>query len=247
MQGRVVLARLSAALISVTIVNIAWSDEPPGRIPAITVTGTAIAEVAPDRMIWCITVTNRGYEVEKVAQEHTLWVQSVLKVAHENQVAKADVQTSNMALGVHFEGDGEKRKRDGYFASTELVFTSKQLAKYPALWIGLAKASGVTVDRIAFDHSQRLRYQEETREQAVKTARDKARKMALALECNVAEPLLIEEQEESSGLAAGNHVRGVTIGADDSGTAGSGLAPGKLRIRSSVRVTFRLKPRDAAK
>src|SRR5438094_5985112 len=97
--------------------------------------------------------------------------------------------------------------REGYVTATEIAFKITQLDFYKKLWLGLAKISGVSVQGARYDHTKRIKFQNETREKAVLAAKEKALVLASALGAEIGEPLLLEEDlSVSEGWQRANKV-----------------------------------------
>ena len=209
--------------------------------PSIQVVGAATIEVAPDRMVWSVTLSNRGNDLEQIANEHTALVERAKQVLRDLQIPAQDTKVTDMRFGAEWDQQAGQRARVGYVATTYLVVTSSDLARYQSLWKGLAKVPGVSVEQVAFDHSRRIQFQEDARLQAAKAARTKAQLLAGALDSTIAEPLAIEEREDSgypqSLTIASNAYVPIPNDAPEPPMAG------KLRIQAKVQVTFRLKPK----
>ncbi len=163
------------------------------ELPGVTVFGTATTQVTPDQMVWHLLAYNRGSKLSSVAEQHIKLVQQVLSPLKEHGIEDSDLQTSQMEFGENWEYKGQSRVKEGYFASTRIVFRTSDLATYKPLWLVLAEMSGVTGERVNYDHSKRIAYQNETRQKAVLAAKEKAADLAKALGSEIAEPLRIEE------------------------------------------------------
>ena len=209
-------------------------------LPHITVDGRAKTEVVPDQMRWYLTVKKTGRELPTVADEHTKAVQQVLDFLRDTGIPEADLQTTRMEFGENWVYRNETLVQEGYRASTDIRFQTLDLKKYRTLWIGLAHLPGVSVDRIYYDHSKRIEYQNETRRKALLAAKDKAKDLAKTLGSDIGEPLMIAED---SGVweATVNPFQGSDQHASDDD---EGLALGKIAIRMKVRATFRLITHD---
>jgi uncharacterized protein YggE len=212
------------------------------QIPHITVYGTATTEVIPNQMKWFLRVENRGPGLDSVATEHTAAVSLVLGLLKKSKVEESSIQTSRMEFGENWEYRSSSRVREGYIASTQIYFKMTDFEGYTPLWSALSKLNTVSISSVAYDHSQRIQYQNETREKAAAAAREKAKALARALETDILEPLEIEEDMASIEPWAGNRmlynsVTAANNAAQDQSTA---LAPGTIPITIRVKVTFRL-------
>lgn len=208
--------------------------------PHVTVTGTATKEVVPNQMLWSVRVQTRGLKLDEVAKEHSQTVQKVLTFVKSSHVAETNLQTSAMQFGENWNYTRSAgRVREGFIASTFISFKLNDFDMYQKLWLGLADMPSVSVDMVGFETTKRAAYQNETREKAIRTAKEKASALAKAIGSEIGEPLLIEEDQ-----AEPMPVRPMMFAARNAQAAGaeSGeeVAPGTIEIKTSVRASFRL-------
>ncbi len=217
----------------------AESDE----LPHVSVFGTATTQVQPDLLRWSLSVDRVGAEVAEVADAHAADVAAVLEFLKQQKIPAKEIQTSHVELSEHREYRRDSWVKDGYEASTTVSFTSRDLGQYRTLWLGLSRLTGVSVKSAAWDASRRIPVQNETREEALKAAKEKATNMAAVLGMKLAEPLAIEEVAMEndpfsvSGMAS-NRLN--TSSRDGSGDSESMVAPGSIEVRVRVHVTFRI-------
>jgi uncharacterized protein YggE len=167
-------------------------------------------------------------------------VASLLKFLRGQDIAERELQSSRMQLRENWEYRNSSRLRDGYVASTDVVFTSKKLDAYNVLWTGIAQQKNVSVSGVEFETSDRIRLQEETRLNALRAARTKAEKMATELGARLGEPLAIEEVVPEWFNPAANRVNNIAINAGNSEDTNEDIAVGTIAIRQKVRIVFRL-------
>ena len=211
------------------------------QLPHVTVYGTATAEVIPDQMIWSLKAKNQGLVLENVAKEHMKIVKDLLRLLRDNKVNEKTIQTSRMEFGENWEYRSSTRVREGYFASTQISFKITDLDLYSKLWLEMAKMPAASVENVAFDHTKRIDYQNETRQRAILAAREKAVLMAKAVGAEIGEALLVEEDLsiETPWLvnSVNNNLRALP---DGEPARAEGVAPGTIPIRIRVRAAFRL-------
>jgi uncharacterized protein YggE len=214
------------------------------QLPHVTVYGTATIQVVPDQMLWSLTIRNQGSKLPSVAEQHTTVVGQVRAFLKQAGIKEADVQMSNMDFGENWEYRSGSQVMEGYYASTLVTFRTSDLEKYKALWIGLAEIPGVSVKGVSYDHSKRIDFQNETRRNALLKAKEKALDLAKTLGSEIGEPLLIEEDlSASEGWAATNLNSNTLVNTyanQDAGAAKTDVSPGRIPIRTRVKVAFRL-------
>lgn len=214
--------------------------------PHITVSGTAITEATPDRLVWSLELKNTGPDLAKVAEKHSALSATVLKTIEDFGVPDKDVQTSRMEFGENMVYRTRSYVKEGYVATTSVTFKLSDLGRYNEVWTRLAAISGLAVKGAAYDLSQRIELQKQTRLKALHAAREKAGVMAAALDSKIGEPLVIAEDlaategwSRGGNLMLNNGINQATIAPADAENPAS-IAPGTLPIRIRVTVTFRL-------
>ncbi len=207
------------------------------ELPHVTVHGTSTIKIVPDKMIWNAKISNTGEQLDWVAEEHTKIVVETIKFLKEAGIKEKNIQTARMEFGENWVYKNQSNIKEGYIASTWVSFISFDFAKYKKLWIGLSKISGVSINDVNYDHTDRIKYQNEARKKAVLKAKEKAEDLAKALNSKIKEPLLIEENISRNGSSRSNSL---DLFENDEGEEGNILAPGRISIKSSVKVAFRL-------
>jgi uncharacterized protein YggE len=213
------------------------------ELPHVSVFGTAVTEVQPDLLRWRVSIACRGLDVTAVADEHTSDVAAALAFLKQQGILPAETQTARMQLSEHREYRNNSWVKEGYDASTDIAFTSKDLSAYRGLWLGLSKLKGATINSAAWDSSKRIEVQNTTRLDALKAAKEKATAMVSALGVRLAEPLAIEElpaslDDSRYNRYAGNNFRQLLREGSDAD--GDAVAPGSIEIRVRVKVAFRI-------
>lgn len=229
-------------VVALLLLNVSLARADEFAMDHVTVYGTATLQVPPNQMKWQLRVRNVNPTSAAVAEEHGDLLASVLAFLEQNQVSEETIQTSGIQLGENWNSNSGARKRDGYFASTNVSFALVDFTKYASIWIGLSELPGVSVSNVDLEHTERIRFQNEARIKAVQAARDKAHSIAEALDVQLGAPLLVDEDlSVSEGWSSRS-----PIATNASYTEGEPadveeyLAPGSIPIRARVRAVFRL-------
>lgn len=232
----------SILLMSIVVMACSTARAQETTLPNVTVYGTATTEVTPDQMNWSLTITNKGADLSRVADAHNKIVAKVLTLLKDNGVKEEKVQTARMEFGENWEYRNNNRVKEGYFASTSVAFELDDFDKYKTLWSGLATIPQVSIGGIAYDHSKRIDYQNETRIKALLAAKQKANALAETLGSSIGEPLLIEEDSSPRYGYQSNFFSPSMARADqlNNGQGQVVLAPGEIAINARVKVSFRL-------
>jgi uncharacterized protein YggE len=206
----------------------------------ISVTGTATVTIVPDEFVWHLQVRNEGPELPAVVDVHTGRVDQVLRFLAKMDVAEDDMSPSRMSCGENWNHRRGERIREGYYATTRVSFRSGDLDAYVKLWTGLAAIDGVSISSVDYDHSERIRYQDETRRAALRAAREKAADLAAVLDARIGAPLRIVENPDRGVRPYPNPSNVKLMAEGDAGAAAS--TPGRIELRVSIDAVFRLLP-----
>ena len=208
------------------------------EIPYISLFGTAITKITPDKMIWYLDASNKALELEKTASDHSVIIKKVLGFLKEMNISQDNIQTSRMSFGENWVYRNKERVKEGYKANTSISFTVEDLDIYNKLWMGLAKMSGISIESIDYDSSKRIDTQNSTRKKALLNAKEKAENLASTLSAKLGEILIIEEDLSTER----RYVNFLTQSSETQGDAdlNDTLAPGKILITQRVMVVFRL-------
>lgn len=212
--------------------------------PQISVYGTAEIKVVPNEMVWSLNVGTKDKVLTAVATKQVDAVKQVLDLLKELGIDEKKLQTSQMQFGENWKTLDRERVRDGYSASTSVSFTISDFSLYQKIWFGLAGIESVSIQSTTYTHSDRIRYQNESRQQALLAAREKAMAMASTLGSQIAAPLSIEEVSEPT-IATGRNLISNSSNFESamgaSFAAGDILALGTISVNTRVRVVFMLK------
>lgn len=211
--------------------------------PQISVYGTAEIKVVPNEMVWSLNVNTKDKDLVAVSRKQMFAVEQALGFLKEMDIEQEKLQTSQMRFGENWKTVNNERVQDGYYASTNISFVISDFELYQQIWFGLAAIKNVTIESTSYTHSDRIKYQNESRQKAVLVAREKAIALAATLGSGIAEPLAIEEM--ASQVYAGSNMISNSVNYDSTVSAdvasGDVLALGTISINTRVRVVFKLK------
>lgn len=134
--------------------------------PFISVQGTALTQVTPDRLIWSLTLKNEGPDLAEVAKKHIELSVELDKAIEASGIAKKDVSTSKMEFGENYVYRNSSQIKEGYLAKTSVTFKTNDFSKYQSTWLNLAAIKEVSLTSIMYDHSKRIDFQNETRKKS---------------------------------------------------------------------------------
>jgi len=205
------------------------------ELPHVTVFGTAVTKVVPDKMLWNVRVMNKGQLLEGVTKKHLDIVRDVTIFLKETGIGE-DLQTSRMEFGENWEYRDRTRVKEGYYAHTFITFSMTDFNIYKDLWLGLSRFDSVSVLNVNYDHTERIRYQNETRVKALLAAKEKAEILAKSIGSRIAEPLLIEEEWTGDDVEFKANVAEARFAEADTSSVSPGLIPIRMRVKAAFRL-----------
>jgi uncharacterized protein len=220
--------------------------------PRITVTGEALVQVRPDRVVVDATVETMDLEVGAAKQRNVEAVRKALAAARECGVTEKEVQTDHLSVDQRWDDYYKKQKLLGWAARTHLVLTLSDPSRLDELTGKLLAAGAVSVSGVDFQTTGLKAHRQTAREMALLAAREKAEKMAAVLGEKLGGVQQISEIPAGSsswyhGGWWGSRSAGLSQNVSQNaspqggGEGGEAIALGRIAIRASVSVTFELK------
>jgi uncharacterized protein YggE len=212
--------------------------------PLITVTGEAEVKVAPDEVVFDVTVQtlNRDLRVAKSQTDDRL--RKVLDLTRKYQVETRDVQTDYIRLEPRYRGNDDTRTFLGYSVRKDVVFTLRDVTKAEGLLSEIMESGVSRINSIRFQTSQLRKYRDQARAMAIKAAREKAIALTTEIGQTIGSAYSIEEEAPPRPNPYANITQNTSgfIGDTSDQTEGT-LALGVIAINARVTVKFELKSR----
>lgn len=222
--------------------------------PKITVSGEAVVQTRPDRIVVRVAIETLDQEVVAAKQRNGETTKKVLAVARECGVPDKEMQTDFLFLEQRWDDWYKRQKFLGYVVRNQIVITLNDASRLEELIEKVLAAGAVSIQGIDFQTSEYRKHREHAREMALKAAREKAEKMAAVLGQTVGAPILISESLAGSPMsffsnwggsgrsqAMSQNVAQNVSGGEAAGEGNESVAVGKISIRAAVFVTFELK------
>jgi len=194
---------LGLAVAGVSLFTLAAAAQ-PGMAPkrTITVYGLAEKQVEPDEVFTSISI-------QEYADESGLMIglkelePRMLKALNEAGIATADVRVENVSGYGSYQMEGP-----GFQASKTYVVKTKSIGTINQLLGKLSNAGVSSVNTTYYSHSQVDTYMRELKQQALKTAREKADMLVRAGNEKLGKVVAIEEIEDLGNVTyGGNYAR----------------------------------------
>jgi uncharacterized protein len=218
----------------------AADEDKPVR--SISVTGTVETKVAPDQIVWRISLTATDTNLAKAKTRSDEQVKSVVALRDKLRIAEGDLETGPISVNREYERDARgMRGNFKYFAvSRSLTIRERDLKRFDEFIDTLVSSTDMEV-YFNYESSRQREVRAETRLKALQAAKQKAAAMAEALGAKLGPVLSINEHSATdSGRGMLSNVSYVqsTPPAD---VATETFVPGAITIPVTVYVAFELK------
>jgi uncharacterized protein YggE len=230
----VVLVMLAAAAAAFA------EDKPEPRL--VTVAGEAEVNVAPDEVVFDLTVSTFNRELRVAKSQTDEKLKNIVALTKRYGVADADIQTDYINLVPRYRGDNEARSLLGYSVRKDLVFTLRDVTRAEGLLSELLAGDVTRINTVSFRSSQMRKYRDQARDMAMRAAREKAAALAGAVGQKIGKAYSIEEEVPSRSYASQNVLSNnySTVESDTSSASEGTLALGLIKISARVTVKFEL-------
>lgn len=207
----------------------------------LTVSGTSEVKVTPDEVAIVIGVESENAMLQKAKEENDEAIRKVLAFCAEQNISKKDIQTDYVRIYPVKEYPQQRPGQQGEETTKYRVFQSlsimlRDISKYDNLITGLLQRGINTIQDISFQVSDIEKYREQARTLALKSASEKAKKMASDMGVTLENVKSIDEHAPVSNppvpyarMSADNFSQGTT------------LAPGQITISGNVTVSYEIK------
>jgi uncharacterized protein len=217
----------------------------------ISVSGTAVVNVTPDRVLIQLGVQSNGLTPDSVEAVNAAAIQKVMNAVQARGVAAKDIATDLYVIEPIYE-DYDSLYIKGYRINNVVAITLRDVRQTSPVIAAALKAGANQVLNVEFYTSELRKYRDQARELAMKAAAEKANDLAGAAGAEAGCVLNINENTWSyynggwygrnQNLWTQNTVQNAAPGAGAAGIAGDEpLSLGQISIKAEVGATFSLK------
>jgi len=206
--------------------------------PAISVTGEATVQVAPDQAQIDGGVANDARTAREASDANNAAMGKVLLALKGAGIDEKDFQTSRLSLQPQYAPNRSGPSPIvGYRAANRVTIRVRDVSKVANIIDVLVGAGANDIGGINFMVSQASKLLDEAREQAISDARRKAQIYARAAGVTLGEPLAISEQSSPSPIFRGKVAAGMVA-------AAAPIAQGEETLSVTVNVSWAIKPKE---
>ena len=216
----------------------------------VQVSGTAVVNVTPDRVLIQLGVQSNGATVTEVEAANTRAIQKVIQALRSQGIADKDIATDWYIIEPIYE-DYDSLYIKGYRINNLVAVTLRQVKSVSPVIAAALKAGANQVVNVEFYTSQLRTYRDQARALAMKAAGEKAAALAGAAGAKTGCVLSINENTWSSfnswwygrdqNLWAQNVVQNAGPSGGNSGAGEDGpVSLGQISIRAEVSLVYGL-------
>ncbi len=209
----------------------------------VSVTGTAIARVQPDTVVWQTTIRRTNRELAKAQAACDEAMKQVLALRGQFKLSPEDVQTGYLSVQKVFDRDqaGNITSFRHFEVVRTVTLRQKDTSLFDQVLTRLIEAADVEVS-YHLESSEYHKQRAQTRLEAVKVAREKAGAMTELLGGKLGRVLRIAEPLEnwSSPYSGISNVAFSAPRQAEPDQAPGTFAPGAVEVRVSIEVDFEI-------
>lgn len=236
-----VLLRASAivALILTACLLVAADEKPNPRL--ITVTGEAEINVAPDEVVFDVSVQTINKDLRAAKSQTDERLKKLMDLTRKYKITAQDVQTDYIKLEPRYRGGDESRLFLGYSVRKDLVFKLRDVTQAESLLSEVLESGITRINSIRFQTSRLRTYRDQARSLAIKAAQEKAVALTREIGQTIGKAYSIAEGVPERGYASQNSMANISSSVDSDSVDTEGtLSLGQIKITARVTVQFEL-------
>jgi uncharacterized protein len=219
---------------------------------SVQVSGTAVVNVVPDRVLIQLGVQSNGSTVAEVQKSNSAAIQKVIQALHAQGIPDKDIATDWYVIDPLYD-DYDSLYIKGYRINNLVGVTLRDVGKTSSLIAAALQAGANQVVNVEFYTSELRKYRDQARALAMQAASEKAAALAGAAGAKVGCVVNISENSWSyynGGWGGGNASLWTQNAVQNAAPSGSGGAAagddgpvslGQISVQAQVAVTYSLK------
>jgi hypothetical protein len=217
-----------------------------GKMPMVTVTGTAEIQVVPDTATLSFTIAKKDNIVATAKRQNDETVTKVTDLAKRFGIATTNVKTDYIRVKeatrrelVKNSDDDYTEIHDGYRVSRNLVIKLRDISKFESFLTALLDAGVNDVDNVVFTSSELRKHKDEARAQAMNAAKQKAEALAKQINQSIGKAVSIEENDIDGYRSPAANFSSNSFSVDGNDGAET-FSVGAISVKAQVVVKFLL-------
>jgi uncharacterized protein YggE len=168
-------------LVALAGADTGFAQDVPAKLddrPKITVTGEAVVNVKPDRIVLSFGIETSDQAIAAARQKNADAFKKAVAAIKECGIPEKDIQTDHLSIEPRYKDGYRGGAFLGYFVSNTVAVISNSPEKLEDLVTKLLEAGVSHIHGIEFQTTEFKKHREQAREMALKAAKEKAEKMA---------------------------------------------------------------------
>ncbi|MBD0369875.1 MAG: SIMPL domain-containing protein [Pyrinomonadaceae bacterium] len=228
------------------------------QLALITVSGQAEVKVAPDEVVFTLSVVKLDKDLMAAKEQNDQSVRRIMELARRYNIAPQDVQTDYISVEPKYHEERSpvgsindrveiKQIFDGYQVSKTVAIRLRDISRFESFLTDILKAGIDRLSDMEFRTSEMRKYRDRARSLAIRAAREKAVAITKEIGQTVGPAYSIREDSYVAGSPSANtSIYANNVSTEDSGGSrdmdeeSSTIAPGMITVSARVTVSFRL-------
>ncbi len=221
---------------AVNTIASANNDDP---LRTISVSGTVESKIAPDLIVWRISLADTDLDMRKAKAKNDAKIESVLALREKLGVDSQDIETGSVSIRREYERDqrGDRGAFKHFIVNRSVTIRQRDLKRFDEFLDALVASAEMDV-HFNFESSRIHDVRAETRLNALKEAKKKAEAMAVAVGAKLGEVITITEDQSSMAMGITNS--NAMLSAPPIDLATDRFVPGAMTVQITVYATFEL-------
>jgi uncharacterized protein len=223
------------------------------KLPAITVSGKAEIQVAPDEVVFSLNVTKTNKDLQIAKRSNDESVGKIIELTKRFSVLQQNIKTDYISVQMKYESvrnaktrifdeDGDeigKKIFKGYEVSKTVIIRLTDVSRFEEFFDEILKTGLSEVNSVKFETSKLRENRDKVRELAMKAAKEKATAMAAAVGQTIGKALKISEGMIDNVMRAGTTSNSVVYTGEFKESLAN-FAAGSITVEANVIATFQL-------
>jgi uncharacterized protein YggE len=248
-QRSIYLACLIVGLVAMA----ARAQTPPVEQPrTIATSGTSIVYVVPDQVLVTFGVQTFNADLDKAVSANEEQSKKLVAAIKGVGIEDKNLQATDVTVDLRYKANREYSEGiDGYLAHRAYAVKLKDVKKLQSLIMSGLKNGANQLNGVSYETTELRKHRDEARKMAIIAAKEKARDLAAAVECDLGKPRTISEGTYGWGFSghggnvfansANGQVEAPAPAAEPE--SGETLPLGQIQVTATVTATFDLSPR----
>lgn len=207
----------------------------------ISVAGTVETKTAPDHVVWRISLRDVDKDLRQAKARNDAKAKSVVALRKTLGIGEGDLETGHISIRREYERTQHGHRGDfkHFVVTRSVTIRQRELKRFDEFLDALVSSADMEVS-FRFESSCMRDVRAETRLEALRMAREKARAMAEAAGATLGRALTINEHAQDGrwrGIGSNAAVVHSTPSVD---AASDRFVPGAISVRVTVYATFEL-------